>query len=68
MSDLGAFGDPNLDRLTAVVFELASQLHVERQRRMALETVLVRAGAFEPTALAALGVVAGFLGSGRGDV
>jgi hypothetical protein len=40
---------PDLDRLAAVVFELAAQLHVERQRRMALETLLVAKG-FAPAA------------------
>jgi hypothetical protein len=68
VSDLGAFGDPNLDRLTAVVFELASQLHVERQRRMALETVLTRAGAIEPTTLAALADDPAFLASARAEL
>ena len=31
----------DLDRLAALVFELSSQLHVERHRRMALEQALV---------------------------
>ncbi|WP_077145565.1 hypothetical protein [Sphingopyxis sp. KK2] len=32
------------DQIAALVFELASQLHVERQRRIAIETQLARAG------------------------
>jgi hypothetical protein len=32
----------NVDQVAGLVFELAAQLHVERQRRLALEEVLVR--------------------------
>lgn len=32
------------DQLAALILELASQLHVERQRRIALETALQRSG------------------------
>jgi len=35
---------PDTDRLAGLVFELASQLHVERAQRMALEAALVRSG------------------------
>lgn len=35
---------PDTDRLAGLVFELASQLHVERAQRLALEAALVRAG------------------------
>lgn len=35
------------EKLAALVFELASQLHAERARRLALETALVRAGVLE---------------------
>jgi hypothetical protein len=38
------FSVPDLDRLTGLVFELASQLHVERAQRLALEAALVEAG------------------------
>jgi hypothetical protein len=38
------FPVPDLDRLAGVVFELASQLHVERAQRIALEAALVEAG------------------------
>ena len=42
------------DHVAALVFELASQLHVERQRRIALETLLERAGVLAPGALDAM--------------
>jgi hypothetical protein len=38
------FGAPDNATLTGLVFELASQLHVERTRRQALETALVARG------------------------
>lgn len=40
-------GNPSLEQLTALVFELASQLHVERAQRIALEAALERAGLLE---------------------
>jgi hypothetical protein len=46
--------DVSKDQLAALLLELASQLHVERQRRMALETELHRRGILEPAALDAL--------------
>ena len=39
------------DQLGALIFELASQLHVERQRRIALEAALSRAGVLPSGAL-----------------
>ena len=45
MSDLTLLGDANADTLAALVFELASQLHEERVRRLALEQVLEDGGA-----------------------
>jgi len=42
------------DRLAGLVFELASQLHAERSRRIALELALERVGALPPTAVEAL--------------
>ena len=39
------------DQLAALVFELASQLHVERQRRIALEVALAHGGILTPDAL-----------------
>lgn len=38
---------PDNERLAALVFELASQLHVERSHRIALEVALVRAGVID---------------------
>ena len=32
----------SIDQVAAMVLELGSQLHLERQRRMALENLLVR--------------------------
>lgn len=43
----------SIDQVAAMVLELASQLHVERQRRMALELLLLRQGAIpDPATLA----------------
>ena len=42
--DLEAFGAPSPAQLAGVVLELASQLHAERVRRIALETALEAAG------------------------
>lgn len=39
-----ASGAPTLEQLTALVFELASQLHAERVHRIALECALEAAG------------------------
>ena len=46
---------PDTERLAGLVFELASQLHAERSRRMALEIALERAGLLAPGAADALG-------------
>ena len=54
LAKLSAFGAPNLEQLTALVFELASQLHVERVRRLALEVALERCGALAPDAVQAV--------------
>lgn len=51
MSDIPLFDDPRLDRLCALVFELASALHVERQQRMALQEALSRQGVVTQAAL-----------------
>jgi len=45
------FGTPDAERLTGLVFELASQLHVERARRIALEAVLQKAGLLSDAAI-----------------
>lgn len=42
------------DRLAQLLMELASQLHAERQRRIALEVALERAGLLAPGALEAM--------------
>lgn len=47
---------PDNAALTAMVLELASQLHVERARRIALELALARAGVVPPDAIAALAI------------
>jgi hypothetical protein len=39
---------PDPERLAGLVFELASQLHIERTQRIALEIALARAGAVNP--------------------
>ena len=45
-----AVGAPTLEQLTALVFELASQLHAERVHRIALEAALEAAGVLAPGA------------------
>ena len=44
MSDVNLLGEATTDTLAALVFELASQLHEERVRRVALEQVLTDGG------------------------
>ena len=44
MSGRPDFGGLDVERLGALVFELASQLHIERTRRLALEAALADAG------------------------
>jgi hypothetical protein len=53
------------DQLAALVFELASQLHVERTRRMALESLLVANGTVDAAALANLATDAAFADATR---
>ncbi|MBM3526064.1 MAG: hypothetical protein FJX57_24200 [Alphaproteobacteria bacterium] len=60
-----AAGD--LDRLAALVFELSSQLHVERHKRMALERALVAKGVLAESDLAALADDSSFLASARDE-
>ncbi|MEY4681254.1 MAG: hypothetical protein RLZZ276_2903 [Pseudomonadota bacterium] len=55
----------DLDRLAALVFELSSQLHVERHRRMALERALVAKGVVTEAEVAALAEDQAFLGAAR---
>jgi hypothetical protein len=49
------FGTPDPERLAGLVFELASQLHVERARRISLEAALVKAGLVTPAGIEAAG-------------
>lgn len=59
------FKDRETNRLTQLVFDLAAQLHIERQRRLALETLLVRNGTVSETDLAALADDGAFLKEAR---
>ena len=45
---------PDREQLTGLVFELASQLHVERAQRVVLQAALEKAGVFDATTLQAL--------------
>jgi hypothetical protein len=56
------------DQVAALVFELASQLHVERQRRMALETLLRRQGVITEAALETLADDASFMDAARAEL
>ena len=46
------------DQLTTLIFELASHLHVERTRRLALELALERAGILSRETIAEVGQLA----------
>jgi hypothetical protein len=54
LPELRLLGANDVDKLAGLVFELASQLHVERQQRMALEELLVRGGLVDRSQLAVL--------------
>jgi hypothetical protein len=45
---------PDPERLAGLVFELASQLHIERTQRIALEIALARSGALDAQGVEAL--------------
>jgi hypothetical protein len=45
---------PDREQLTGLVFELASQLHVERAQRIALQAALEKAGIVDAATLQAL--------------
>ncbi|HEX8756489.1 MAG TPA: hypothetical protein VF745_09130 [Steroidobacteraceae bacterium] len=49
------FGGIDNSQLAALIFELASQLHVERASRLALETTLSRLGILEAAQIEAAG-------------
>ena len=55
MSAPEEFGELDSSKLAALIFELASQLHIERSRRLALEAVLVRRGVLAAAEIDALG-------------
>jgi len=44
---LKSAASPDPERLAGLVFELASQLHIERTQRIALEIALARSGALD---------------------
>lgn len=44
----------NSDRMAGLIFELAAQLHIERQKRMALEKALISKGVISSEEVAAL--------------
>jgi hypothetical protein len=48
------FGGLDNATLAALIFELASQLHIERTRRLALEAALACSGTVTPAAIEAL--------------
>lgn len=45
---------PDPERLAGLLFELASQLHIERTQRIALELALARAGVLDAPAIKGL--------------
>lgn len=59
---------PDIGRLTGLVFELAAQLHIERTRRLALERALERAGGLVPGAVDALADDAPLLTRSRAEL
>ncbi len=59
---------PDIGRLTGLVFELAAQLHIERTRRLALETALERAGTLSSGAIEALADDAPLLARSRREL
>lgn len=54
------FGGLDNSKLAALVFELASQLHIERARRLALEAALVARGTLSEAQIEAAGSEAAF--------
>lgn len=52
--ELTFFDDAEDDVLAALVMDLAAQLHIERQRRMAMEEMLTRSGVIDLAAIEAL--------------
>jgi hypothetical protein len=60
MSTPTTFGELDSAQLGALVFELASQLHLERTRRLALEAALVERGVVTAADIEAVGASAAF--------
>ncbi len=58
----------SVDQVAAMVLELAAQLHVERQHRMALEALLVRQGTLDAAALEAMATNETFLTAARTEL
>lgn len=54
------FGEIDAGKLAALIFELAAQLHIERTRRLALETALQDSGVLLPTQIEAASNTAPF--------
>ena len=55
MSTLPEFGGLDNATLGALILELASQLHIERTRRLALEAALTDAGVVAPATIEKIG-------------
>jgi hypothetical protein len=68
MRDHAYLGDITPDHMAALLLELASQLHVERVRRMALEAMLVERGVIDAAEMNALVGHAGFVETTRGEL
>jgi hypothetical protein len=68
LDELAFFENREIDRLAQLVFDLAAQLHIERQRRLALETLLTRSGAVKAADLAALAGDPDFLAESRSQL
>jgi hypothetical protein len=58
----------SVDQVAAMVLELAAQLYVERQRRMALEAVLTRHGVLDAGAPDAMVTDETFLATARAEL
>ena len=58
----------SVDQVAAMVLELAAQLHVERQRRMALEALLVCQGVLDAAAPEAMAADEPFLAAARAEL
>lgn len=68
LTDLTFFNDPDIDRAVGLIFELAAQLHVERQRRNALERVLIDRQVITAQEIDALASDESFTAASRGEL